>query len=341
MKLIRTEDAVGHVLCHDMTRIVKGETKGPAFRKGHVVTAQDIPMLLSMGKENLYVWEVEPGMLHENEAAELLYALCAGPNMGRSEVKEGKIEVIAERDGLLLVDAERLEKVNSLGELMIATRHSRFPVKKGDKLAGTRIIPLLIHEDKLAAARGAAGERPLLELRPFRSKKVGIVTTGSEIQKGLIQDTFTPVLVEKAGEYGCEILGQICPGDDHTAITAAILELRRQGAELVLCSGGMSVDPDDKTPLGIKNTGARVVSYGAPVLPGAMLMLAYLDGEIPVVGLPGCVMYAKRTVFDLVLPSLIADALITADDLAAMGHGGLCLNCDVCTYPNCGFGKGW
>ncbi|SBW04948.1 Molybdopterin binding domain protein [uncultured Eubacteriales bacterium] len=341
MKLIRTEDAVGHVLCHDMTRIVKGETKGPAFRKGHVVTAQDIPMLLSMGKENLYVWEVEPGMLHENEAAELLYALCAGPNMCRSEVKEGKIEVIAECDGLLLVDVERLKKVNSLGELMIATRHSRFPVKKGDKLAGTRIIPLLIHEDKLAAARGAAGERPLLELRPFRSKKVGIVTTGSEIQKGLIQDTFTPVLVEKVGEYGCEILGQICPGDDHTAITAAILELRRQGADLVLCSGGMSVDPDDKTPLGIKNTGARVVSYGAPVLPGAMLMLAYLDGEIPVVGLPGCVMYAKRTVFDLVLPSLIADAPITADDLAAMGHGGLCLNCDVCTYPNCGFGKGW
>ena len=341
MKLIRTEDAVGHVLCHDMTRIVKGESKGPAFRKGHVVTAQDIPMLLSMGKENLYVWEMEPGMLHENEAAELLYALCAGPNMDRSEVKEGKIEVIAGCDGLLLVDIERLKKVNSLGELMIATRHSRFPVKRGDKLAGTRIIPLLIHEDKLAAARAAAGERPLLELKPFRPKKVGIITTGSEIQKGLIQDTFTPVLVEKVGEYGCEVMGQICPGDDHAAITAAILELRRQGAELVLCTGGMSVDPDDKTPLGIKNTGARVVSYGAPVLPGAMLMLAYLDEQTPVVGLPGCVMYAKRTVFDLVLPSLIADAPITAEDLAAMGHGGLCLGCDVCTYPNCGFGKGW
>lgn len=341
MKQIRTEDAVGHVLCHDMTRIVKGETKGPAFRKGHIVTEEDIPMLLSMGKENLYVWEVEPGMLHENEAAELLYALCAGPNMDRSEVKEGKIEVIAACDGLLLVDIERLKKVNVLGELMIATRHSRFPVKKGDKLAGTRIIPLLIHEEKLAAAKAAAGEKPLLELKPFRTKKVGIVTTGSEIQKGLIQDTFTPVLVEKVGEYGCQVIGQICPGDDHAAITAAILELRRQGAELVLCSGGMSVDPDDKTPLGIKNTGARVVSYGAPVLPGAMLMLAYLDGEVPVVGLPGCVMYAKRTVFDLVLPSLIADAPITVDDLAAMGHGGLCLNCEVCTYPNCGFGKGW
>lgn len=340
MKLIRTEDAVGQVLCHDMTRIVKGESKGPAFRKGHVVCAQDIPMLLSMGKEHLYVWEVEPGMLHEDEAAEVLYTLCAGPNMERSEVKEGKIEAIAACDGLLLVDIERLKRVNALGELMIATRHSHFPVKKGDKLAGTRIIPLVIKGEKLEAAKAAAGEKPLLTLKPFRPRKVGIVTTGSEVQKGLIQDTFTPVLVEKVGEYDCEVIGQVCPGDDHAAITAAILELKRQGAELVLCSGGMSVDPDDKTPLAIKNTGARVVSYGAPVLPGAMLMVAYLAG-VPVVGLPGCVMYAKRTVFDLVLPLIMADEPVTADDLAAMGHGGLCLNCPVCTYPNCGFGKGW
>ncbi len=341
MKLIRTEDAVGHVLCHDMTRIVKGESKGPAFRKGHVVREEDISMLLSMGKEHLYVWEKEPGMLHENEAAELLYALCAGPNMAPSEVKEGKIEVMAGCDGLLLVDIERLKAVNSLGELMVATRHSHFPVKKGDKLAGTRIIPLLIQEEKLAAAKAAAGEEPLLALRPFRPRKVGIVTTGSEVQKGLIQDTFTPVLEAKVKEYGCEVLGHVCPGDDNAAITAAILDFRRQGAELILCSGGMSVDPDDKTPLAIKNSGARVVSYGAPVLPGAMLMLAYLEGDVPVVGLPGCVMYAKRTIFDLVLPSLIAGVPITPGDMAAMGHGGLCLNCDVCTFPNCSFGRGW
>ena len=341
MKLIRTEDAVGHVLCHDMTRIVKGESKGPAFRKGHVVATEDIPMLLSMGKEHLYVWEVEPGMLHENEAAEVLYSLCAGPNMSRSEVKEGKIEAIADMDGLLLIDIERLKAVNALGELMVATRHSHFPVKKGDKLAGTRIIPLVIKGEKLEQAKSVAGEKPLLELKPFHPKKVGIVTTGSEVQKGLIKDTFTPVLVDKVGEYGCEVIGQVCPGDDHEAITAAILELKAKGAELVLCSGGMSVDPDDKTPLAIKNTGARIVSYGAPVLPGAMLMVAYLDGDVPVVGLPGCVMYAKRTVFDLVLPLLMADVPVTADDLAAMGHGGLCLNCEICTFPNCGFGKGW
>lgn len=341
MKLIRTEDAVGHIICHDMTRIVKGETKGPAFRKGHVVKAEDIPMLLSMGKEHLYVWEKEPGMLHEDEAAEILYSLCAGPNMERSGVKEGKIEAIAACDGLLIVDIERLKAVNSLGDMMVATRHSHFPVKKGDKLAGTRIIPLLIKEEKLAVAKATVGEEPLLALFPFRPKKVGIVTTGSEIQKGLIQDTFTPVLVGKVAEYGCEVIGQVCPGDDNAAITAAILDLRKQGAEMILCSGGMSVDPDDKTPLAIKNTGARVVSYGAPVLPGAMLMVAYLEGDVPIVGLPGCVMYSSRTVFDLVLPSLIAGVPVTADDLAAMGHGGLCLKCDVCTFPNCSFGRGW
>lgn len=343
MKLIRTQDAVGHVLCHDMTRIVKDVSKGPAFRKGHVVTEADIPLLLSMGKENLYVWEKEPGMLHEDEGAQILYEICAGdsPYLTPSEVKEGKIEVSAAQDGLFLVDQDRLRAVNALGELMIATRHGHFPVKRGDKLAGTRIIPLVIRGEKLEEARRVAGDAPLLDLRPFRHKKVGIVTTGSEVQKGLIQDTFTPVLVEKVSEYGAEVVGQVCPGDDHAAITAAILELRSQGADLILCSGGMSVDPDDRTPLAIKNTGAKVVSYGAPVLPGAMLMVAYLDGTIPVAGLPGCVMYAKRTVFDLVLPLFMADVPVTAEDLAAMGHGGLCLNCPTCTFPSCGFGKGW
>lgn len=342
MKLIRTEDAVGHVLCHDMTRIVKGVAKGPAFRKGHIVAPEDIPLLLSMGKETLYVWEKEPGMLHEDEAAEILYRICAGDaeNLRPSEVKEGKIEVLAGEDGLLLVDIPRLKAVNFLGELMIATRHSHLPVQKGDKLAGTRIIPLVIRAERLARARSAAGEAPLLTLKPFRPRKAAIVTTGSEVQKGLITDTFTPVLEEKLGAYGCQVLGHTCPGDDPAAITAAILDYKARGAELILCSGGMSVDPDDKTPLAIRNTGAAVVSYGSPVLPGAMLMVAYLDG-VPVAGLPGCVMYARRTVFDLVLPLFLADVPVTAEDLAAMGHGGLCLNCESCTWPNCGFGKGW
>lgn len=339
MKLMKTEDAVGQVLCHDITQIIKGVTKDAVFRKGHVIREEDIPVLLSVGKDHIYIWEKDAGVLHENEAAEILREICQGENMHPSEVKEGKIELIADCDGLLKINKEKLLAVNSLGQMMIAARHGNFAVKKGDKLAGTRIIPLVIEEEKMQKAKEAAGSEPLLQLLPFQQKKVGIVTTGNEVYYERIKDTFTPVIIDKVSEFGAEIMGhEVCP-DDHETITAAIKKLLATGAEFVICTGGMSVDPDDKTPLAIKNTGADIVSYGAPVLPGAMFLLSYYDGNIPVVGLPGCVMYAKRTIFDLVLPRLMADDKVTAEDLQELGEGGLCLGCDVCTFPNCGFGK--
>ena len=340
MKLIKTEDAVGHVLCHDITQIVKGVTKDAVFRKGHIVTKEDIPVLLSVGKDNLYVWEKEEGMLHENDAAQILYEMCAGDHMRPSEVKEGKIELIAQCDGLLKVDSKRLKAVNSLGEMMIAARHGNFAVKAGDKLAGTRIIPLVIEKEKMDRAKQAAGNMPLMRLLPFVHKKVGIVTTGNEVFYGRIEDSFTPVLREKLAEFDAEVMGHVVLGDDHEKITQAILTLIEDGADMVLCSGGMSVDPDDRTPLAIKNTGADIISYGAPVLPGAMFLLAYYKGNVPIMGLPGCVMYSQRTVFDLVLPRIMANDPVTAEDLASLGEGGLCLSCPVCNFPNCGFGKG-
>lgn len=343
MKCVKTQDAVGHVLCHDITQIIKDVKKGTAFRKGHIVTEEDIPVLLSLGKDNLYIWEKTEGILHENEAAEYLRDICMNGNMIQSEVKEGKIELIAEIDGLLKIDVDKLRAVNSLGEMMIATRHTNTTVKKGDKLVGTRIIPLLIEQEKMEKAKEVAGDRPILSLIPFKKKKVGIVTTGNEVFYGRIKDTFGPVVAEKVKEFGADVIGQTIVNDDMEKITKAVEEFIEQGADMVLCTGGMSVDPDDKTPGAIKNTGARIVSYGAPVLPGAMMLLAYYekDGrELPIVGLPGCVMYAKRTVFDLVLPRLMADDMVTSDDLAGLGLGGLCLSCDVCTFPNCGFGKG-
>ena len=343
MKCVKTQDAVGHVLCHDITQIIKDVKKGTAFRKGHIVTEEDIPVLLSLGKDNLYIWEKTEGILHENEAAEYLRDICMNENMIQSEVKEGKIELIAEIDGLLKIDVDKLRAVNSLGEMMIATRHTNTTVKKGDKLVGTRIIPLLIEQEKMEKAKEVAGDRPILSLIPFKKKKVGIVTTGNEVFYGRIKDTFGPVVAEKVKEFGADVIGQTIVNDDMEKITKAVEEFIEQGADMVLCTGGMSVDPDDKTPGAIKNTGARIVSYGAPVLPGAMMLLAYYekDGrELPIVGLPGCVMYAKRTVFDLVLPRLMADDMVTSDDLAGLGLGGLCLSCDVCTFPNCGFGKG-
>ncbi|MDO5010021.1 MAG: molybdopterin-binding protein [Intestinibacter bartlettii] len=343
MKCVKTQDAVGHVLCHDITQIIKDVKKGTAFRKGHIVTEEDIPVLLSLGKDNLYIWEKTEGVLHENEAAEYLRDICMNENMSQSEVKEGKIELISEIDGLLKIDVDKLRAVNSLGEMMIATRHTNTVVKKGDKLAGTRIIPLLIEQEKMEKAKEVAGDKPILSLMPFKKKKVGIVTTGNEVFYGRIKDTFGPVVAEKVKEFGADVIGQTIVNDDMEKITKAVEEFIEQGADMVLCTGGMSVDPDDKTPGAIKNTGARIVSYGAPVLPGAMMLLAYYekDGrELPIVGLPGCVMYAKRTVFDLVLPRLMADDMVTSDDLAGLGLGGLCLSCDVCTFPNCGFGKG-
>ena len=292
MKLIRTQDAVGQVLCHDITQIIPGRFKGPVFRKGHIVQPQDIPVLLSVGKEHLYVWENDETMLHENEAAEILRQLCQNENMEASEAKEGKIELTAACDGLFLVDTARLRALNAMGDLMIATRPGGFVVRKGDKLCGTRVIPLVIQKERMEQARALAGDTPLLRLVPLKQKKFGVVTTGSEVKNGLIEDKFTPVLQRKLAEFGCEMVCHACPGDEAGAITGEVLRMLDAGCEMVFCTGGMSVDPDDRTPLAIKNTGARIVSYGAPVLPGAMFLVAYLPDGRPVCGLPGCVMYA-------------------------------------------------
>ena len=339
MKLIKTVDAVGQVLCHDITQIIKGVTKDAAFRKGHVIREEDIPVLLSMGKDNLYVWERDENMLHEDEAAEILRDMCINQNMSPTAPKEGKINLIAECDGLFIADTERLFKINSFGRMMIATLPSGIPVKKGEKIAGTRVIPLVIEKEVMEQAKALAGNEPLLRLLPIKKKKFGLVTTGNEVFHGRIKDTFSPVIIEKMAEYGCELMGHEISDDDHERITACIHKLLDAGAEMVLCTGGMSVDPDDKTPLAIKNTGANIISYGAPVLPGAMFLLSYMEDGRPVCGLPGCVMYARRSIFDIVLPFLLSDEPVTEHMLAGLGNGGLCRNCPECHFPNCGFGK--
>jgi molybdenum cofactor synthesis domain-containing protein len=339
MKLIKTEDAVGQVLCHDITRIIRGVSKDVVFRKGHVIRPKDIPVLLSVGKEHIYIWENDDTMLHENDAAAVLRDICIGSGITAPGPKEGKIDLIADTDGMLLVDTERLNAINALGEMMIATRHGGFAVKKGDKLAGTRVIPLVIRKDKMEQAKKVAGPEPLLRVAPFKKKRAGVVTTGSEVFHGRITDTFTPVIADKLAEYGCTIDKHVILSDDSAQITAAIKSMLDDRLDIVICTGGMSVDPDDRTPLAIRNSGARIVSYGAPVLPGAMFLLAYTDDMRPVMGLPGCVMYSRRTIFDLVLPSIMADVPVTAERLARYGEGGLCINCDECRFPHCEFGR--
>ncbi len=339
MKLIPTQEAAGHVLCHDMTQIIPGQYKGPRFRKGHVVREEDIPILLSMGKERLYVWELAPGMVHEDDAAQRLRALCQNGGMEPSAVREGKIELTAAMDGLFLVDSPRLNAVNALEDVMIATRHGGTAVRKGDKLAGMRVIPLVIPEETLRRAEAAAGPGPLLELLPWKLKTAAVIATGSEVAKGLIQDSFTPVVEKKLAEFGIKTVERRLPGDGVEAVANAVLDVRKSRPDLILCTGGMSVDPDDNTPGAIRRSGAQIVSYGAPVLPGAMFLLGYFGDGTPVCGLPGCVMYAGRTIFDLVLPKIAAGVPVTRADIIRLGEGGLCLGCDPCTYPNCGFGK--
>jgi molybdenum cofactor synthesis domain-containing protein len=340
MKLMRTQDAVGQTLCHDVTQIIKGVSKGALFQKGRVIREEDVPVLLSLGKTHIYIWENNENMLHENDAAEILRAICQSENINAAGPIEGKIELTAGIDGLFLADTGRLHAVNSLGDMVIAARVSGFPVKKGDKLCGVRVIPLMIEKEKMERARKAAGSKSLFTLLPMMSKKYGLVITGSEVFNNSIQDTFTPVIQEKMEEYGCEMTAHEIIDDDSEKITAAINNMLNKGAEMVFCTGGMSVDPDDKTPLAIKNAAKNVVSYGAPVLPGSMFMIAYTADGQPVCGLPGCVMYSHRTIFDLVLPRLLADAPITAEWLEGLGNGGLCLGCAECHFPNCVFGKG-
>lgn len=339
MKLIKTEEAIGHILCHDITQIIKGVTKDACFRKGHIITKEDIPVLLSLGKDNLYVWENDETMYHENEAAQILCDVCINEHMTPSEVKEGKIELKADCDGVFCIDVERLHEINDIDQVMIASRHTFTPVHKGDKLLGTRVIPLVIKKDKMELVKEKAKDTPLCSLHPYVLKRAGIVTTGNEVYYGRIKDTFTPVVIEKLKQYDIEVTDHIIVNDDLENIKAALLDLKARGCELIITTGGMSVDPDDKTPGAIKSSGAKVISYGAPVLPGAMFCLAYFEDGTPVLGLPGCVMYAKSTIFDLMLPRVAAKIPVKRRDITTLGHGGLCLGCAQCHYPACSFGK--
>lgn len=341
MKYIKTIDAEGHVLCHDITRIVPGKFKGAAFKKGHIVRKEDIDELLKLGKEHLYVWEKNENMMHEDEGAYALAKLCLGENISiKGAPKEGKIEIVAKKDGLLKVDDNRLRKVNSIGEMIIASRHGNFPVKKGDIIAAMRVIPLVIEREKIENAEVVAGEKPLFSVLEFKHKKTAVIVTGNEVAAGRIEDSFGPVVEAKLAEYGAEVVEKRIVNDDTKVIADAVCNAAENGAQLILCTGGMSVDPDDRTPGAIRSIGADILTYGAPVLPGAMFLLAYYEAEgrkIPVMGLPGCVMYAGRTVFDLMLPRIMADD--KPENIADYGQGGLCLNCSMCTFPNCGFGK--
>lgn len=337
MSTIPVAQAAGTVLCHDITRIEPGVQKGPVFRKGHVVREEDIPVLLSVGKENLYVYEPQPGQLHENDAAVRIARAVTGQNITFSDIKEGRINFLAATHGLLHVDVPALARVNACDEIALATLHTMQEVREGQPVGGTRIIPLLIEEEKISRLENTV-DRPVIEVLPFRPFRVGVVTTGNEVYSGRIKDAFGPVIRQKFENLGSSILGQTFSDDSIEMTVQRIRDFLAQGADMVVCTGGMSVDPDDRTPAAIRAAGGKVVTYGAPTFPGAMFLLAHID-NIPVLGLPGCVMYHRASIFDLVVPRILAGIPVTREDIAALGHGGFCAGCGECRYPNCAFGK--
>jgi len=338
MKTVPVQEAVGMVLCHDMTRIVPGESKGPAFRKGHVIEENDISLLLEIGKEHVYVLNMEKGRIHENEAADRISKAAAGPGITLSDVAEGRINFEAS-PGLLDINVEALNRINSIEEVVLATMHDGQQITDPRPVAGTRVVPLVIDEKKIEQVEAICAEYPyVVGVRPFVHHNVGLVTTGSEVFHGRIKDKFGPVIRKKFSKLGSTVMDQRLTSDDPSMTRDAILAFIAEGAEMVVVTGGMSVDPDDQTPTAIRATGAEVITYGSPTFPGVMFMIAKL-GDVPILGLPGCVMYYRASIFDLVVPRLLAGEEVTREDIVGMGHGGFCATCDVCRYPICPFGK--
>lgn len=342
VKTIPVEEAVGMILAHDITEIRQDEFKGRAFKKGHIVRHEDINHLQRLGKEHLFVINIAEDEMHEDEAAYILAnALMGGGVRIQGEPKEGKINIIADRNGLLKIDRDALLRFNMLGEVMCATLHNNTVVRKGQIVAGTRAIPLVVKREVVQRAVEIAEgcSSGVVEVKEIRKPRAGVVITGNEVYYGRIRDAFAPVIAKKIKEFDGEIVGIYYAPDDVDFIEARLRELLEAGADLLITTGGMSVDPDDVTRFAIRRLGATDITYGSAVLPGAMFLVAYITELIPILGIPACGMYHKTTIFDLILPRVLAGERIGRYELAELGHGGLCLNCRECRYPICPFGK--
>jgi molybdenum cofactor synthesis domain-containing protein len=339
LKKVKLENAVGQVIAHDMTKVDPGKYKGPRFRRGHVVKEEDLPELRLMGKEHIYVLEGDDGLIHEEEAALRIGRAVAAPDFQLSRPKEGRVNIISPIHGLLKTDLALLKEINSIDNIVLAARHNNSVCQPGDIVAGTKIVPLLIEESVLAGIEKLCSQKgKVFRVLPFHKKKAGAVITGGEVFKGLIKDRFGSIIKAKVEAFGSSIYRQTIVPDDEEIIGNTIKEMAEQGCDLIFVAGGLSVDPDDVTVEGVEKSGAEIISYGAPVMPGAMFLNAKL-GDIPVLGAPGAVIFRQTTVVDLVLPRVLAGESVSKEDIADFGNGGLCLECEVCVYPICPFGR--
>lgn len=336
---LKSEDAIGLTLAHDITKVQPGVFKGPLFKRGHVICREDLPALLDIGKEHVFVIHLEKDEVHEEDAALRIAHAIAGPGLDFTRPSEGRVDLFARQKGLLKINVPVLERLNTLEDIIISTIHNNTVCKEGLRVAGMRIIPLSIKEQKLAYLEQMAKEYyPVIQVKPMQTKKVGLVVTGTEVFKGRVADGFSPVMHRKIEAFGCVVNNERVVPDDPDLIARAILDFKNTESEIVLCCSGMSVDPDDVTPTGIRRSGAEVIFYGLPVLAGAMLLYARLGGT-PVLGIPACVLHAPTTGFDLLFPRILAGEDLTYLETRKLGHGSLCLKCEKCTYPVCPFGK--
>ena len=337
MKKVRVEDAVGMTLCHDLTEMRDG-FKGAAFKRGHVITEADIPHMLDIGKRTVFVWEEAAGEIHEEDAALRMAAMAPVSGAHYTGPSEGKVLLIADTEGMFRVDTELLKEINSIGDITISTLPDHYPVKPGMRLASMRIVPLVTKEEQIIRAEALCTGRRLLNLLPYRPLKTGIIITGSEIYHGRIQDKFEAVARAKLSRYPGAVLGAVICDDDLDMLVDAAQRFLAQGADFLIFSGGMSVDPDDLTPSAIRKLGCDVVSHGVPSQPGNMTLIAYLN-DVPVMGVPGAAISLPTTIFDVMLPQVFAGEKFTKQDLIRLGNGGLCQLCPACHFPNCTFGR--
>lgn len=337
MKKVKVEEAVGLTLCHDITAMRDG-FKGAAFRRGHVITEEDIPKLLDLGKRMVFIWEENAGELHEEDCARRLAAMASVEGAHYTEPSEGKVLLMADTRGMFRVDTALLQAINSIGDITISTLPDHYPVEAGARLASMRIVPLVTQEAQIIRAEELCRGKKLLDLKPYHPRKLGVVITGSEIYTGRIQDKFEPVVRAKMKQYPCEIVGVTICDDNLDMIVEAAKAHLAAGADFLVFTGGMSVDPDDLTPTAIRQLGAEIVTHGLPAQPGNMTLVAYL-GDVPILGVPGAAISMPTTMFDVLLPQIFAGDRFTKRELVNLADGGLCQLCKSCHFPNCTFGR--
>jgi len=339
LKKVKVEDAIGLVIGHDVTKVIPGVFKGAAFRRGHILKQEDIPELLNMGKEHIYIIEEEDGEIHEEEAASRIARAIAPPDLEMTQPNQGRVNIKSRVLGLLKINKALLKEINSIPDISLATIHQNSLCQPGTAIAATKIIPLYIAVASIEKIEELCQNKgKVFEVIPLKEKKVGVVVTGNEVYKGRIKDKFGAYIKRKTEALGSVIHHQVIVPDDEDLIGKAVLEMKDKGCDVIIACSGLSIDPDDVTVEGITKSGAEIISYGAPVMPGAMFLYARL-GDIPILGAPAAVIFSEATLLDVILPRVLAGERITRDDIIELGHGGLCLNCDACIYPICPFCK--